>query len=66
MNEREMLQDLERAHHNVGAVMLRIAIPHLLEPNIVKCEEQVADAMDSLVRTQEKMRRLRRRKERRL
>ncbi len=65
MIEREILQHLERAHHNLGAVTLRMGIQHLIEPDLSKCEQQIDDIIVSLVQAKEKTR-LERRKARQL
>ena len=66
MSNKEMLRDLERAHHNIGAVRLRMNIQELLEPDREESEEQINDAVASLVRVHEQLRHLKRSKGRRL
>jgi hypothetical protein len=66
MSNQEILQDLERAHHNIGAVMVRMGIQNLIKVDLPEYEDQVADAVAILVRLQERMRRLKRSKGRRL
>lgn len=66
MSNQEMLRDLDRAHRNIGAVMVRMGIQKLLDPDGLDREEQIVDAIASLIRVQEQMRQLKRSKARRL
>jgi hypothetical protein len=66
MSNQEILQDLERAHHHIGAVMVRMGIQNLIKVDLPEYEDQVADDVALLVRVQQQMRRLKRSKGRRL
>jgi hypothetical protein len=66
MSNQEILRELERAHRNIGAVRLRMGIQKLLDTDVTEREDQVVDAIASLVRVQEKMRQVKRSKGRRL
>ncbi|MEI9803589.1 MAG: hypothetical protein WDN48_02760 [Pseudolabrys sp.] len=62
MSNQEILQDLERAHHYIGAIMVRMGIQNLIKVDLPEYKDQVADAVTLLVRVQERMRRLKRSK----
>lgn len=66
MSDQQISQDLESAHHKIGAVRLRMNIQKVIVPNWEEFEEQLNGAVAALVRAQEQLRRLKRSKARRL
>jgi hypothetical protein len=66
MSNQEMLGELERAHRNLGGVIVCVGTQNLLGLSWPEIDDQIAEAEMSLARIKEMRLRAKRRKERRL